>query len=442
MQAATSNQPTSEGLLRAIRRWDLVALAVNGIIGAGIFGLPSEAFSRIGVYSLAAFIVCGAAVALIVLCFAEVASRFTQTGGPYLYAREAFGPAVGFQVGWMMWVARTTAFAVNCNVLLAYLTFFVPAAGGGLVRAGIITLIVVSLTAVNVVGVRDAAVVTNVFTVAKLVPLAIFVVAGMFFLDPAAFTPGPLPGYGDFSVAVLLLIYAFSAFEQATVAGGEARDPRRDVPYAMLLALAVVVVIYVGIQIVAVGTLPTLASATRPLADAAGRFLGAAGAALMTVGAIVSIFGNLNGILLVASRITFAMAQRGELPPWIGATHARFHTPQAAILSTAALALVLTISGTFVYILTVSVIARLLVYAGTCAALPTLRRRTDVAPAAFVAPAGTLIAFIALALVAWLLTHITLPQARDAAITAAAGQALYWAATRRRRAPEVGSSLA
>ena len=123
MQTATSNQPTSEGLLRAIRRWDLVALAVNGIIGAGIFGLPSEAFSRIGVYSLAAFIVCGAAVALIVLCFAEVASRFTQTGGPYLYAREAFGPAVGFQVGWMMWVARTTAFAVNCNVLLAYLTW-------------------------------------------------------------------------------------------------------------------------------------------------------------------------------------------------------------------------------------------------------------------------------------------------------------------------------
>src|SRR5687768_5461421 len=258
-------QPTREGLIRALRRWDLVALVINAVVGAGIFGLPSEVFSRTGVYSLLAFVVCAVAVMLIVLCFAEVSSRFSDTGGPYVYAREAFGPAVGFQVGWMMWIARVTAFAANCNLLVAYLTFFIPSVAGGLPRALAITAIVVSLTALNVIGVRDATRVGNIFTVAKLVPLLIFVVVGAFFVEPAAYVAGPLPGFGDFSVAVLLLVYAFSAFEMAVVAGGESRDPRRDLPYALLTAIAIVAVFYFAIQAVAIGTLPGLGTAARPL---------------------------------------------------------------------------------------------------------------------------------------------------------------------------------
>ncbi|HXG65740.1 MAG TPA: amino acid permease, partial [Blastocatellia bacterium] len=214
-------QPTQAGLVRGIRRWDLVAVAINGIIGAGIFGLPSKVYALIGPYSLIAFMVCALVVALIILCFAEVGSRFTDTGGPYLYARAAFGPVVGFEVGWLMWLARLTAFAANCNLLVSYLSYFWPAAGSGLMRAGIIVAVVVAITAVNIMGVRDAAITSNIFTAGKLMALAFFIVAGLAFLNPQNFSFAAPPEYGAFSTSVLLLIYAFTGFEMAGIPAGE-----------------------------------------------------------------------------------------------------------------------------------------------------------------------------------------------------------------------------
>jgi amino acid transporter len=422
-------QPTGEGLLRAIRRWDLVALTINSIIGAGIFGLPSEVFARIGVYSLGAFLVCGVAVSLIVLCFAEVSSRFRDTGGPYLYARAAFGPLAAFEVGWMVWISRLTAFAANCNLLVSYFGFFVPEAETRLWRAAVITAVVAGLAFVNVVGVRDSAMIGNVLTVAKLAPLALFVVAGCFFIDTASYTPAALPGYGEFSVSVLVLLYAFVGFEMAAIPGGELRDPGRDLPGALLTGLAVVVVFYILIQIVAVGTLPELGGSDRPLSDAAGRFLGPLGAAIISAGALVSILGNLNVIMLVSPRLLFAMAEHGQLPRFLGTTHRRFHTPHAAIVITAAIMLVLTLSGTFVYAATVSVIARLFGYATTCLALPVLRRRAA-STARFFAPAGTAVSVVALLLIAWLLSNATAEQARDAGIAAVAGVLVYAASVK------------
>ena len=235
--SASMAEPTKEGLVRGIRRWELVAIAVNGIIGAGIFGLPSEVFGRIGAYSLFAFGACTLVVALIILCFAEVGSRFSDTGGPYLYAREAFGPLVGFEVGWLIWIARLTAFAANCNLLVGYLSFFWPVAGSGAPRAAIITLIVIVIAMVNIAGVRDAAMVSNFFTIGKLIPLLLFIAIGLFFLQPANYSLGPAPGYGQFSSACLLLIYAFSGFEMAIIPAGEARDPRRNAPFALITAV-------------------------------------------------------------------------------------------------------------------------------------------------------------------------------------------------------------
>src|ERR1044071_4522418 len=175
-------QPTGEGLVRGIGRWDLVAVAINGIIGAGIFGLPSKVYALIGTYSLIAFVACALVVALIILCFAEVGSRFEETGGPYLYAREAFQPAVAFEIGWLIWLARITAFAANCNLLINYLSFFWTSATVPVWRASIIVLVVVVLALINLLGIRQAAVVSNFFTVGKLVPMIIFVAAGLFFL--------------------------------------------------------------------------------------------------------------------------------------------------------------------------------------------------------------------------------------------------------------------
>src|SRR6266481_2860198 len=166
-----STRNSDEGLVRGIRKWDLVALAINGIIGAGIFGLPAKVYSLIGSYSLIAFVACGFVVLLIILCFAEVGSRFDETGGPYTYAREAFGPTVAFEVGWLIWLARLTAFAANCNLMVSYLAFFWAPANSTMPRALIITGTVLSLTALNVFGVRQAAIASNLFTVGKLIPM-------------------------------------------------------------------------------------------------------------------------------------------------------------------------------------------------------------------------------------------------------------------------------
>ena len=298
-------------------------------------------------------------------------------------------------------------------------------------RAATITIIVATLTAINVIGVRNATILTNGLTVAKLLPLTLFVVVGFFFIDSGSYTLGSRPAFGDFSVSVLLLVYAFTGFEMAAIPSGEARDPRRDLPWTLLTAIAVVTVFYFSIQLIAIGTLPELAESTRPLADAGGRFLGPMGAAIISTGALVSILGNLNVTLMVTPRLPFAMAERRELPAFIGATHARFHTPHIAILITGLIVLVLTLTGTFVYAATISVIARLLAYAATCAALPLLRRRETSPRATFVAPLGVAVSVVSLVLIAWLLTNTTAVQARDAAIAAAIGLLIYFASRRK-----------
>jgi len=425
-----STQTTQKGLIRGIRRWDLVAMSINGIIGAGIFGLPSKAHALVGSYSVIAIIVCALVVALIVLCFAEVSSRFSETGGPYLYAREALGPVVGFEVGWLIWLARVTAFAANSNLLIDYLGYFHPGIGAGAPRAVAIIVIAVALTAVNVIGVRNAALFSDVFTIGKLIPLALFIGAGLFFLDPGNFSPPPAPAFSSFSKSTLLMVYAFTGFEMAIIPAGETRDPQRNLPFAILTSLALVTVVYILIQVVCVGTLPELAASNRPLADASERFLGVVGATVITAGVAISIIGNLVVVLLAAARLPFAMAGDHKLPRVFAATHDRFRTPHVAIIATAAVMLALALSGTFISVLTVSVIARLLAYIVTCAGLIVLRRRDEREmrfKAQFKAPAGVAASIAALALSAWLLAQSSASEAMNSAVAAAVGLLIYGA---------------
>ena len=421
-------QKTPEAdLVRGIRRWDLVAIAINGIIGAGIFGLPSKVYALIGTYSLIAFVACALVVALIILCFAEVSSRFEETGGPYLYAREAFQPAVAFEIGWLIWLARVTAFAANCNLLINYVSFFWTPATSPVWRASIIVLVVVVLALINFVGIRQAAIVSNLFTVGKLVPIILFIAAGLFFLNPQAYELGPTPTSGDFSKSVLLLVYAFTGFEMATIPAGEVRDPQRNLPRALLIAILVVATLYILIQLVCVGTLPGLAQSQKPLADAGSQFLGAAGGAIISAGAIVSISGNLNILLLSGSRLPFAMAEQKQLPAVVGDIHRRFSTPYVSIAITAALMLFLTLKSSFLEALTISTIARLVTYGSTCLALPLFRARREAPAALFRLPGGTVIAILSLLLIVWLLLHSTLAEAKAAAAAAAVGLLIYFA---------------
>jgi len=397
---------TDEKLVRGIGRWSLTAIAINTIIGAGIFGLPSKVYALIGSYSLYAFIACAIIVGFIVLCYAEVSSRFKSTGGPYLYAREAFGSVVGFEVGWLYWIVRVATFAANCNLFVTYLGFFNPELSTGAGRIAVISVVVLVIAVVNLLGVRQSALMTNIFTAGKLIPLFVFAFVGLFFIQPANFSFETVPGYDAFTSAVLILIYAFVGFEVAVVLGGESRDPQRDMPVALFIALGIVVLIYILVQIVCIGTLPGLASSDRPLADAAAVFMGPFGAAFITLGALISILGNLNVGLLGGTRLLFAMSERRDLPTAFGHTHEKLKTPYISIIFTSVVILFLTIQSSFLTAVAIATITRLLVYATTCIALPVFRRRAEAQKALFIAPLGIVASVLSIVLIVWLLTNV------------------------------------
>ena len=435
--------PTDEGLSREITKWDLIALFVNVTVGAGIFRLPADVQRTVGNYSLPAFALCAVIVGLIALCFAEVGSRFSGTGGPYLYARETFGPLLGFTVGWLLWLTRLGGFATLVQVLVAYLGYFWPTVESGLARAGVITGIVVVLTVINIKGVRQSARVGDVFTVSKLIPLFLFVVVGIFFVSPARLTLGTRPDFGPFAGAVLILIFAFSGFEAVLVNSGEIRQPQKVIPFALFPALGAVVVLFVLIQVVCVGTLPQLTTSERPLVDASETFFGALGPTIISAGAIVGILGTLNAVMLALTRLPFAMALQGQLPAPLTRVHPRFRTPHISILVSAAGALCLSLAGTFVYAVKITVITRVIVYTSTCLALPILRRRSaTITPRSlstgFQLPAGMLISVVCVVLCLWLLASSGLSEVRDVAIAVALGLAFY-AATKlsQRRVPPI-----
>jgi len=414
-------------LVRGLRKWDLVALVINSVVGAGIFGLPSQVYALAGTYSLAAYAVAALAIGLIVLCFAEVGSRFGATGGPYLYTRVAFGPLIGFQVGWLMWIARLTGFASLINLFVAYLALFVPGAGIGAPRLMIIAVIVATLSIINIVGVRATATVTNALTAGKLIPLFMLAVTGLLFVDPQRYAFAAAPAYGSFSKATLLLVFAYMGFEGAVIPSGEMRDPQRHLPFALIVGMSLVAVLYIGVQAVCIGTVPELARSERPLSDAALPIVGPAGAVLMAAAALVSIGGILNAIVFATSRIVFAMADNGELPRVLSRTHARFRTPAAAIVVTAAAAGLVAEFSTFISALTISTIVRLVAYMATCMALPALRRRSDVPAAAFSTPAGWLVSGAAIALGVWLLSNTAWAELRLGAFAVLIGFLIYLA---------------
>src|SRR4030095_12600158 len=248
----------AEGLSREIRKWDLVALLVNVTVGAGILKLPADVQKAVGNYSLPAFVVCAVIIGLIALCFAEVGSRFSGTGGPYLYARKTFGPTLAFLVGWLMWMTRLAGFATLAHVFVAYLSYFWAPAGSGFSRIAIITGLVITNTVINLIGVKESARASDIFTVSKLLPLLLFVAVGLFFISPARFTFGDRPGLASFSGAVFMLVYLFSGFEAVLVNSGEIRQPQRVIPFALIVALSAAVVLFLLIQIVCIGTLPNM----------------------------------------------------------------------------------------------------------------------------------------------------------------------------------------
>jgi basic amino acid/polyamine antiporter, APA family len=434
--SSTTERAAAPALKRELGRWDLTAIGVNQVIGAAVFALPAALAAGVGTWSPWMVAAVGAASMLIALSFAEVASRFEGTGGPYLYTRAAFGRFAAFEVGWMMWFTRAASWASVINVLVASLGFYWPVVTAGAPRVLVITAIVALIAGINVRGIRQSSLVVNLLTIGKLAPLAIFIAAGIFFVDWPRLAPHAAPSLSDLSASGLLLIFAFGGYEVVPVPGGESRDPRRDVPFALITTIAIVTIIMTLAQIVAVGTLPGLAESRTPLADAASLFLGAAGAAMITLGAVFSTTGNNMGQALSGSRNLFALAEQGDLPPFFSRVHSMFRTPVNAILVTAGVSLALALSGTFQSMAAASAISRLLVYVATCASMLSLRgsRFKDVVrPAVFVVPFGPAIPIAAIGIATCILAGATAVQLRNGGIALVVGAMLYLVAPARAR---------
>ena len=417
-------------LRRELGKWDLTAIGINQVIGSAIFFLPSQVAAQVGSWSPFAFLAIGGASLLVALCFAEVGSRFERTGGPYLYTRAAFGRFVGFEVGWMQWVTRVTSQASIVNAIALALGFYWPVFTSGAGRALTISVITLVLGWINLRGIRLSAFTINLFTVAKILPLALFILVGLWFIDASRLVPSGDVSLSEASAAALLLIFAFGGYDVIGVPAGEAANPRRHLPFAFVATIVAVTIIMTLAQVVAIGTLPNLTASKTPLADASLLFAGATGALLISAGAVVSMTGNNLGAVLTGSRMLFALAENGELPSFFTKIHPQYRTPSNAVIFSTMSALALALSGSFVILAVASAVARLVAYTGACAA--TLRLRSPrfdgiVSPATFVIPLGPVVPLLAVGVSLLILAGATTAQLLGGLAGLVAGAVLFFA---------------
>jgi amino acid transporter len=415
-------------LRRELGKWDLTAIGVNQVIGSAVFILPSQIAAQVGNWSPIAFAVVGFASLLVALCFAEAGSRFEGTGGAHLYARAAFGPFVAFEVGWMQWLVTMVGQATVVNAIALALGFYWSSLTGGGGRVAIITAITLTLAWLNLRGIRQSAIAINLFTIAKLTPLAIFILVGFWFVEPNRLVPSGAVTLNGASTGALLLVFAFGGYHVIAVPTGEAADPRRHLPFAFPMTIIAVTVIMMLAQIVATGTLPDLPSSATPLADASFRFMGAAGAFLMSVGAVISMTGNNMGASLAGSRMLFALAESGDVPRVFAKIHPRYRTPGNAIIFTALVTLAFALSGSFTMLAVASALGRLVIYLSVCVATLRLRRPPLgelVRPATFIIPFGPIVPILAIIISLLMIAGANSLQFLGGTVALATGAAVY-----------------
>ncbi len=374
------NQTPPE-LVRTIGRWSLTALMVNSIVGVSIFKLPADLARNLGGWSPLSCVAAGVGILIIAGCIAEVSSRYEETGGLYLYARDGLGRFAGLLVAWMTWLTRVAAPAAAANLVWAYSARFFPQLENTQGKFLVLFVLMCHLDAFNCVGVRMGRNLSNFFTAVKVGFLLVFVIAGSWALAVrpelrAAIALPPVSAKAWFET-MLLLVYAYGGFEGALFVGGESTNPKRDTPIALLSALAVVCLIYTAVQYVTIATLPAAGLSERPLSDAAQRFFGPAGSAAIAMAALISGYGYLSANVLHAPRITFALARQGDFPRFLGAVHEKYRTPYVSILVYSVLVFLFAMVGNFEWNALLSAVSRLAVYAAMALAVPILRRRND-----------------------------------------------------------------
>jgi amino acid transporter len=368
----------SKQLVRTVGFWGLVAMCINAVVGSGVFLLPTESYKLLGPFSLWAPLIFAVPVFILVLCFAEASSHFTEPGGAYLYARTAFGDFVGFETGWMNWIARLTSLASLSNGFVVSLARLYAPLGSGAWRATIILGTLLILGAIHYVGVKYGAASIYVFTFGKLIPLVGFIVVALIAWRhnpiPASLA---IPGAGThWNEAALFMLFAYAGFENMGVPAGEFKNPRRDLPRALLAGTLAIAAIYVLAQLGAMATIPDLSKSATPIADAAAALIGPIGAFLVTLGALLSMAGTNSGTVLEGSRMLFALSLDRRMGP-VSRVNPKFHTPTVAIVIHVAVAAVFSLAGSFAQLAMLSAVARLSTYLFTCAAVPWLRKLNE-----------------------------------------------------------------
>lgn len=425
---SNKNSASSPKFVRAVTRWQIVGLSINDVIGSGVYLLPAAAALLLGSASIWAVFLAGFSVAILVLCFAEASSYFDEQGGAYLYTREAFGEFTGFEVGWMTWLARVTSVASLSVGFALACAWLWPGAAEGWGRALVITASLAILTWINIIGVKEGAKMAVFLTIAKSIPLLIFIGFGIFAVNWELVATVNMPdiSFDSMSEAVLLVLFAYVGFESTPGAAGEYKNPKKDLPFALLTMVVIVTILYTLVQLVAVGTFPGLENSKSPLAEAAAYFSGSWMAVVLTLGAMISIFGNVGNSTLMGPRYLYALAKDGYGFKALAKIHPIYRTPAIAILVQSGVALALALSGSFVGLAMLSIIARLATYAGTAAALPILRKKYPDRQDTVRLPGGYAIPIIALMLCLVFLISTTVENLIAGAIALLVGGLIYF----------------
>ena len=401
--------PNERGLIRAIGTIGLAAGIINITVGGGIFRLPADVGGSLGAAAPIAYVACSLAMGLIVLCFADAGSRIAMTGGPYAYVDVAFGPFAGFMTGVLLWLLGTFATAAVSTVFAAGIGRVIPSLAAGAGRAALLIVEFAILAAINIRGVRQGARIANVLTAAKLLPLLLLAVGGLFAIKGENLRIEHFPPTAVLARTSLLLMFAYSGIESALVPSGEVREPSRTVPRAILVAMVGITTLYVLLQLVSQGVLGAALATSKsaPLADAAGLAFGDWGRVLLLAGATISTLGHNAGMTLAVPRALYAFARDGYLPRPIASVHPQFATPHVAIAAQSALVCLLAITSSFEKLAILANVSVLLMYGACCAAAWQLRRR-GVAQGGtpFQVPLPWLVPWLACAVILWMLSDV------------------------------------
>jgi len=392
------------------KKWSLktiVLYGINCVIGSGIFLLPGSAYKLLGPGSLLAYLFVFVLVMSVALCFAECGSMFEESGGPYLYSRKAFGEFFGYEVGVMKWIVSIIAWATMAVAFATAFSAFIPQLADPLNQKIVAIGIIAILSIVNLFGINIMAYLNNISTIGKLVPMVVFLIGGLFFINMGNFTPFIPEGTTATSVSatIITVFYAFTGFENVGVAAGDMENPTKNVPKALILSMSIVSIIYFVIQFHCIGTLGgALGNTDTPVADAMGTFLGSKGAILVTMGTLVSVGGLNIASSFNTPRCAQALAD-GKLLPESFRKCNKHNVPYISVIITGVLAMLLTLTGSFTELAAISVISRFSQYIPTCVAVPVLRKKHPELIAGYQVPFGYAFPVIAVAASVWLLVN-------------------------------------